>query len=71
MIEISKFSLNYMLLTTFQILSIEIIIYLQTMYKLVEVAKQNAKKKIEENISEFVSIEGWVKGFYIVFIEKS
>ena len=71
MIEISKFSLNYMLLTTFQILSIEIINYLQTMYKLVEVAKQNAKKKIEENISEFVSIEGWVKGFYIVFIEKS
>ena len=58
MIEISKFSLNYMLLTTFQILSIEIINYLQTMYKLVEVAKQNAKKKIEENISEFVSIEG-------------
>ena len=47
-----------MLLTTFQILSIEIINYLQTMYKLVEVAKQNAKKKIEENISEFVSIEG-------------
>ena len=58
MIEISKFLLNYMLLIIFQILSIEIINYLQKMYKLVEVAKQNAKKKIEEKISEFVSLEG-------------